>query len=266
MTMNRLRSFGSRGLVALSVAAPMPHGCEGVIEPPPDTESVGGESDELKSGGILEWDHFHTGPGAVKQGADVRFRDYGQHNVQGMKLWISQHGEQKGRFALDQGNKEAGFNLVVTNRRAKPGQYYKGWLLGTVEDSNNKGAAFCGQGDVTHGLKAAFRAQLQMRFFGPNGKKLAGCYCNLCPLHDGDEVVCSTDQWHIDTAVSDHGACRAPAGTDHLEVYIEGVAKPANDKHGIPAGKGTAVIKRFRFARCDDDGRCAKQTPDWYTQ
>ena len=160
---------------------------------------------------------------------------------------------------------DAGFNLLVAHVAAAEGQYFKGWLLGSVADSNNDGVGFCGFGDVNGSLKAPFRSQLQMHFYAASGKKLAGCYCNLCPVHDGDEVTCATDQWHLETTVSDDGACRAPKDSAAVTVTIEGVAKPANAKQGLPAGKGTTVARRFRFARCEHDGSCAKQQPAWFT-
>ena len=247
------------GIFALSVAAPLA-GCAAPSDGESDGEdTVSSEAEALGAGEMFEWDHFDSGKGSVEPGVDPRFKDV---RVDGhAKFWTSNDHDQKFQMGWDgQKGDQAGLQLLAKTIEAKPGEYFKGWLLGSVTDSTNQGIGFCGFGSV-NGVKAPFRSQLQMRFF--NGKnKLAGCYCNLCPVNDGAMVSCATDQWHLDTAISDDGACVAPPKTDRVLVTIEAVAKePIGD---VPAGKGTGIIRRFRFARCGNDGSCSSKTPGWY--
>jgi hypothetical protein len=244
-------------VIALALAAPLaacdaaPDGEAG------DEDAVTSTPEALGAGEMFEWDHFEAGKGGV----DPRFKDV---KVDGKaKFWTSNDHDQKFRMGWDgQKGEQSGLVMLAKTIEAKPGQYFKGWLLGSVNDSTNQGIGFCGFGNVNGNLKAPFRSQLQMVFF--DGKKrLAGCYCNLCPVNDGAMVSCATDQWHLDTGVSDDGACVAPKGTDRVAVQIEAVAKPPLGD--VPAGEGTGLIRRFRFARCDNDGSCVSKTPGWYT-
>jgi hypothetical protein len=138
--------------------------------------------------------------------------------------------------------------------------YYKGWLLGTVKDSDNKPLGFCGNGNFP---KGDFHTQLQMAFM--NGDRSVGlCYCNICPAGDGHDVWCATDQWQTPTddppKVSGDGACKAPGSTTHVLVTLEAVAKGDEGVHH----HGTAVFRKVVVGRCRSDGSCPDLTPTDY--
>lgn len=161
--------------------------------------------------------------------------------------------------------------LTATNERdgGKPGQadiqlqiadfpvagagpaYFKGWLQGKVTDSDNPAIGYCGAGPFD---KGTFHAQLQLAFTG--GATRGICYCNLCPATDGRSTWCATDQWQVGAdhppAVSASGACEAPAGTTHVVVTLEAVAKGDDTVHH----HGTAVFQHIAVGRCLADGRC----------
>jgi hypothetical protein len=138
--------------------------------------------------------------------------------------------------------------------------YYKGWLQGTVKDSDNDALGFCGSGNFP---KGSFHTQLQMAFMDGN-KALGLCYCNICPARDGHDVWCATDQWQtpVDDApkVSNDGACKAPGATTHVLVTLEAVAKGDTAVHH----HGTAVFRKIVIARCRNDGSCADLAPNDY--
>jgi hypothetical protein len=138
--------------------------------------------------------------------------------------------------------------------------YYKAWLEGTVEDSDNKALGFCGSGGFP---KGEFHTQLQMAFLDGN-RGLGLCYCNICPATDGHGVWCATDQWQTPVddppKVSGDGACKAPAQTTHVLVTLEAIAKGDKTVHH----HGTAVFRRVVVGRCHDDGSCSDLTPSDY--
>ena len=139
--------------------------------------------------------------------------------------------------------------------------YYKGWLEGTVTDSDNEAIGFCGSGGFK---KGEFHTQLQLSFQGNKGG-LGLCYCNLCPAQDGHDVWCATDQWQVPVAdppkVSASGACKAPAGTTHVVVTLEAIAKGDSKVHH----HGTAVFRKVAVGRCHNDGTCPdSMTPNDY--
>lgn len=138
--------------------------------------------------------------------------------------------------------------------------YYKGWLLGTVKDSDNAALGFCGSGNFP---KSAFHTQLQMAFMNKD-RTIGLCYCNICPTTDGHDVWCATDQWQtpVDDApkVSGDGACKAPQATTHVLVTLEAIAKGDTAVHH----HGTAVFRKVVIGRCRADGSCPDMTPTEY--
>lgn len=240
-----------------------------------DVEETVAADEALTQNNVLDWRGFAK-PNGKGIATDVNGaplgKDFADPFVRAMNATFSvKDGEQwivaawKPNAANDQGN--VSFTLR-TLKNVKGGQHFKAWLLGSVRNSNNVGMGFCGAEAVSGAngnLKEPFRAQVQMQFADKNGKFLGLCYCNVCPAKDGDLATCSTDQWHLpanEMVVSDDGACQAPKGTSELRLTIEAVAKrrmdlgPGDAIETIPPGKGTAVIKAVRLARCKDDGRC----------
>lgn len=271
-------------IAGLVLATLFVSGCE---PPSPDGESpvedTATSDDALGQSAVLDWRGFSkpNGKGIATDANGTKLGPrYDAPFVQAVKpTFAVKDGEQwitanwQPNAGNDQG--DVAFELRTLND-VKGGQFYKAWLLGSVRASNNVGTGFCGADNVSGAdgnLKEPFRAQVQMQFSNAKGNFLGLCYCNVCPAKDGDVATCSTDQWHLpegEMKVSDDGACQAPPGAVALKLTIEAVAKKkanlgeADAIDALPAGKGTAVIRAVRLARCKDDGRCpADLTPDF---
>lgn len=173
----------------------------------------------LAAGEFFDWDQFRTGASSIRSGVDPRFAAVKLKNVDSVQLATAN-------------------GLQEITLKASAGASVQG----------------NGNGDFE---KQPFRSQVQMGFVDANGHELALCYCNICPVADGDPVSCKTDQWVLRTDVSDDGACKAPDKTAKVVVTVEAVAKQGGDF-------GTAVVKRFRVGRCAGDGTCNDVEPTWY--
>ena len=264
-------------LAAAFIASITAVGCAppGVDSDAPEPEETLSDDAALGQNAVFDWRGFSqpNGKGIAKSSnATALGPNFDAPFIQAVKASFSVvDGEQwitaawQPNAANDQGDVAL---TLRTLKNVKPGQFYKAWLLGSVKASNNVGMGFCGADNVSGGdgnLKEPFRAQVQMQFTNANGKFLGLCYCNVCPAKDGDVATCATDQWALpqgEMKVSDDGACQAPKNAAELKLTIEAVAKRKMTLAGgdaldaLPPGKGTAVIRAVRLARCKDDGAC----------
>jgi hypothetical protein len=205
--------------------------------------------------------------GAMKPGIDPRF---GKPKVKAAKKISYRFGSSQEITMTatneDDGGKpsQADISIPIADIpvNGPADHYYKGWLEGTVKDSDNDAIGFCGNGGFE---KGSFHTQLQLAFLKGN-QNLALCYCNICPAKDGHDVSCATDQWQTPTddppKVSDDGACKAPGATTHVVVTLEAVAKGDKNVHH----HGTAVFKKVVVARCKNNGDCSGLAPGDYGQ
>jgi hypothetical protein len=227
-----------------------------------DTEALAGlKGGNLQPGDVMVW-NFNAA--ANKAGIDPRFTKLKQKNVKNVsfKQGATQQITMTNTNAVEDGKPgQANISLGIADVPVNAGapHYFKGWLSGNVFDSTNDATGFCGEGNFE---KSAFRAQLQFNFM--NGQKnVALCYCNICPAKDASGGWCTTDQWQTPTdqppVVSASGACKAPAGTDHVIVTLEAVAKGDEQKNH----HGTAVFRKVVIGRCNNDGICPESmTPN----
>jgi hypothetical protein len=231
----------------------------------PDVVTIDGKHNNasLAAGDKLNW----TFDGAMKPGIDPRFKNLGVKAAKNVsfRYGSSQEITMTATNENDGGKPaQADIQLGIADIPVNgPGDhYYKGWLEGTVKDSDNAAIGFCGSGGFD---KGEFHTQLQLAFMS-DSKNLGLCYCNICPAKDGHAVSCATDQWQVPTddppKVSGDGACKAPGATTHIVVTLEAVAKGDDKVHH----HGTAVFKKIVVGRCMNDGSCPGMTPNSYDQ
>jgi hypothetical protein len=249
-------------LIALAAACTDSSGDEQPAQPTTSTTEQAITQRNLDVEEVRTWNF----DGPLQNGIDPRF-DRGK--VKAAKNVSFKHGPSQ-QITLTATNEndggkpaQADISLVIADIpvTGNGDHYYKGWLEGTATDSDNAAIGFCGSGNFD---KGEFHVQLQMAFLGAKGGG-GLCYCNLCPAQDGHDVWCATDQWQVPVAdppkVSGTGACKAPAGTTHVVVTLEAVAKGDTKVHH----HGTAVFRKVAFGRCHDDGFCPpSMTPNDY--